>query len=155
MVFRRWSILVFLICFAALPSLAADDGVCHERTKKCMNNLDKMLRERGWAGLEMEADGSGGYKVVRVLDESPARQAGFLEGDRVLALNGVRYSDVDGKAALKTRQKLKAGVEVTYRVARAGQETDLAIRLGSIPMAVKTRWISQLTRGEDAEKEFS
>lgn len=66
-------------------------------------------------GLYYETRGQDGVRVTRVVENSPAARAGLGEGDRILAINGKRVSDMD---ALQIRSEINLH-------ARSGLELDV------------------------------
>ena len=151
---KRWGLLTILVLF--VPALtSAADLPCADPTTTCASKLHKMLEQRGWAGLEMEASARPGLTVVRVLDGSPARRAGLLYGDTIVAINGTRINPGNAASLARLLKKTKPGSKATYTIARNGTETDIEVDLGAIPHDVRTRWITKYTHGGSGKLEFS
>jgi carboxyl-terminal processing protease len=77
---------------------------------------------RSWMGFAILTRTGGYPRVVGVLEGSPAAQAGMVEGDTVLA--------VDGKDFVQDPADLRAfepGQRFTVRVRRGGRELDLVV----------------------------
>jgi hypothetical protein len=93
--------------------------------------------ELGWAGISyLQADlppgGIWGMKpggVIMVYPDGPADEAGFRQGDVLLAINGVDLKDVDRLRQVDRR--VRTGDVVVYRVARDGVEREYRVRFAS------------------------
>lgn len=86
-------------------------------------------------------------KVGKVMDNSPAEEAGIKEGDEVVAINGRKlYSNQQLSDILN---KLESGEEATVGIMRNGEKIDLKV----FPRQVKlTRSLCRLTMpGKDGE----
>lgn len=69
-----------------------------------------------------------GVIVSFVTPNSPAVQAGLMNGDVIIRCNQVKVNDVQRFQGLLA--ELKAGAALNLRIVRAGQEQDLAVVLG-------------------------
>lgn len=73
----------------------------------------------------------GGARIVRVVDGSPAEEAGLERGDIVIAIGG---EVVRGPAALtKKIRDREPGTRIGLRVIREGEKIDLDVELGERP----------------------
>lgn len=143
--------LLLLALLASSPGWAAKNGeLCRDSTTKCMNRNSRLLQQRGWAGLELDRNGSGGLAVTKVLYGSPALEAGIREGDLLVSLNGEKLSADNHDAASLARNALRAGAEAVYVVSRDGSNKEITLTLAAIPPAVMGRWVSMLAR-EDSD----
>jgi serine protease Do len=90
--------------------------------------------ERGWLGVQiqdftpelaasMNVKDAKGALVAEVVDGSPAKRAGFAQGDVVVALNGREVTD--SKVLTRQVAALKAGERATFTVLREGSRRDL------------------------------
>ena len=131
-------ILILAVCTLAL----AGESKCTASTQDCLNKMAAKLAARGWVGLELEEnEKTGGLTVNRVVPYSPATEAGFREGDVLLALNGVGFAEENHEALKEIKQDMKPGTEVTYTVARKGKERDLDVTLTELPEDLLAQWI--------------
>ena len=139
-------LLVMLVVLGVAPAAQAGEkyGRCTGETQECLDAMAKSLRNRGWVGLEL--DDSGGLEnmvVTRVVPGSPAEAAGFHEGDRLVALNGVEFRK-DNISKLKAmRGDHTPGKQVTYRVQRRGGARELWVTLAAMPDSVIASMIGQ------------
>jgi S1-C subfamily serine protease len=101
------------------------------------------FQSRGWVGIELDSDDTGVLTVTKVEPDSPAEAAGLKQGDVLLALNGIRFSEENKEAMKGAQAKMTIGATVTYTVDRAGRNMDMDITLGSIPDTVMAKWIGR------------
>lgn len=109
---------------------------------------DEILRtghiRRGYLGLGMQPvrlpeplarslhlDSPAGLIVLSVEPEAPAGQAGFLVGDVLLWMDGVRVTDTDDVQAVLDPSRV--GKSVPAVLLRAGARVELAVRIGERP----------------------
>lgn len=81
------------------------------------------------SGLQIGPADNGFPEIVFVSPDSPAAEAGFLEGDIIKSINNI---DIKHIPAIVTLQKLlreKAGTEYTFRVLRDGQTEKIKLTL--------------------------
>lgn len=145
----RTVLALLAVAALALP-LAAGDYKCSEDTQTCLNKLAAKLKNYGWVGIEMDQDEeSAKMTVTKVIVDSPAMEAGFQEGDVLLAMNGIEFGEDNKEKVYAARKDLGVGSEVTYTVDRAGcchkkgGKTDLTVTLGKLPEDVMTAWIGR------------
>lgn len=135
-------IAVVMTMVVAGPATAGEGGKCSASTQDCLNYMAKNLENRGWVGIEMDDEGGMDKMVVtRVVEDSPAQRAGFREGDVMVAVNGVTFSDENQKKLKDVRYSMTPGADFTYTVARRGKKIDLEVELGRIPENVRAEWI--------------
>ena len=141
--------LVLMIALAALLAAAVPAAAgekCSGETQTCLNKLAGELKARGWVGLETEKQ-DGKLVVTSVEPEGPARLAGIVVGDVLVAMDGVEFNQVNEKALYAVKKNHQVGSTVTYTVARggcchkAGKTTDVAVTRGELPEAVLARWV--------------
>jgi len=117
---------------------------CSASTQECLDYMAIKFKDRGWVGIEMEIDEeTSAMSVTRVEARSPAMEAGFKEGDVLVALNGVRLDDENKEKVKAAQQKMTIGSTVTYTVERNGKKKDLDVTLGQMPEAVLAKWIGR------------
>ena len=106
-------------------------------------NMDSVLMKRPALGLELSGTGSPrdtiGVFVSRVTPKGPAENAGIVEGDRIVAINGVdlKVNAADAgdsyASGLPTRRlqrevaKVTPGTAVTLRVWSGGRVRDVRV----------------------------
>lgn len=109
-------------------------------------DLDSTLMKRAALGIQLSSTGTMrdtiGVFVARVTPKGPAENAGIIEGDRIVAINGVdlRVNAADAgdsyAAGLPARrltrevQKLAPGNTATLRVWSGGRVRDVRVTLG-------------------------
>lgn len=95
-------------------------------------------------GLSWDAErgARGEFVVTGVLAGSPAAAAGLKSGDHIAAINGVEIAD----SSAFRRAVLAADADTTLSVVRAGEPTDVPVRLAGTPIRVGISW-----RRDDAE----
>jgi predicted metalloprotease with PDZ domain len=126
----------------AAPAMAGEAGECSASTQDCLNYLVKSLNNRGWVGIEMDDKGGAGMMIItRVIDGSPAQNAGFQVGDALVAVNGVTFSEENEKQLKDIQYSMIPGNDFTYTVSRKGSKVDLDVELGTLPDDVKAQWI--------------
>lgn len=84
-------------------------------------DTDAEAGARPWLGITIqntEDESNGGVEVVGVTEGAPAAEAGVREGDRIVAIDGVRVEDVDGLADAIFSKGL--GKKATLVLARGG-----------------------------------
>lgn len=114
------------------------------------------VRSGNFLGLEVRENDSGsledlffapGVKVTRVVDNSPAEQAGFQVGDVLLTVGA---QEVNDPSALKTLvQRATAEVDLTLRASRGDSVFDVQVRLvskGSAAPEAERVWRSDPSR---------
>ncbi|MFW6154643.1 MAG: trypsin-like peptidase domain-containing protein, partial [Planctomycetota bacterium] len=85
---------------------------------------------RGFLGVSFEPTDEG-VRVVAMLDDSPAAQAGVQVGDLIVAINGDPITD--GQDFRYVIGQMAPGTEVTLTVRRDGERQDLTVMLGQQP----------------------
>ena len=117
---------------------------CEASTQECLDYMTTKFKDRGWVGIEMEIDEeTSAMSVTKVEARSPAMEAGFKEGDVLVALNGVRLDDKSKEKVKGAQQKMTIGSTVTYTIERNGKMKDLDVTLGQIPEAVLAKWVGR------------
>jgi S1-C subfamily serine protease len=87
---------------------------------------------RGWLGIEMDMSGTQPV-VTRVVERSPAADAGFRSGDTLTSVNGISFSP-GNDAAMQEFMKngFKIGDTVVYTADREGSIVTLTATLAKI-----------------------
>jgi C-terminal processing protease CtpA/Prc len=125
---------------------------CTMPLQQCIDRMSSSLKTTGWVGIEFDDTvvTNGGYKVVKVIEGSPAEKAGLQPGDVLYALNGVRIAQDKPAALAKARQEWKPGQSVTYTVKREGVDRDIRLTLAPMPADVMARWIGEHMKEHEA-----
>lgn len=127
----------------------AQDGKAKAASSKHAS-IDKIMAEKaahGWLGFETSKNEStGSITVVKVAAGSPASQAGFREGDELVALNGIALTAENKDQLKKAKAGLAVGKQVNYTIRRAGNERQLTATLGAVPQSVLAEWRSQIEK---------
>jgi S1-C subfamily serine protease len=77
-------------------------------------------------------DVPGGVAVARVAQNSPASQAGIMQNDVIVAIDGKAIQDgIDFQAALKGK---RPGDTMTFAILRGPQKSDIKVTLGQPPV---------------------
>jgi predicted metalloprotease with PDZ domain len=149
---RTVSLLVLTSVLALAPVAFAGGGKeCNHQGKAAHSAKIAEMKSHGYLGIETKKDeASGTYTIAKVAAGSPAEQAGFRTGDVLVALNGVAVRADNKEALKKAKANLAVGKQVTYTVARNGQNQELTATLAPVPEAVLAKWIAE---EEAAQKE--
>ena len=103
-----------LLALAPVALAGHDHYKCTKATQECLNEMSASLKNSGWIGIELDKSEDGKMLVKKVVPGSPAQQAGFSEGDVLVALQGIKLGDESNQEALKAAKKAMApGKQVT------------------------------------------
>ena len=141
------------VAVAVAPLSAGESGKkCTMPLQECIDRMSAALKTTGWVGIEYEeSDASGGgYRVTKVVEGSPAQNAGLQPGDVLYALNGVRLSSENNAALAKVRKEWKPGQSVTYTIQREGVDRNITLTLAPMPADVMARWIGEHMKEHEA-----
>jgi carboxyl-terminal processing protease len=103
--------------------------------------LDRVEASRIGVGLSLERDPERGLKVSQSLEGSPAAQAGLVDGDAILAIDGVSTHNLGIENALAHLQGGVIGTRVVLRVRRSTTGSVRLVRLERVRIA--TRAVSE------------
>lgn len=133
-----------VVVFLGADCATAGDYRCDEEAATCLNGMARHLKKKGWVGIEIDHEESRGAMVVRrVVPDSPAENSGFQIGDVLVSFNNISYSGDDQVELKKAYARAAPGDEVTYVVARDGDQVELKIELARVPANVVASWIGQ------------
>jgi S1-C subfamily serine protease len=100
----------------------------------CLAHVD----DRPWMGMDIvdcrTESGGHGVGVVHVENDAPARDAGILPGDVVVAMNGLRLSGSDDFICRVSG--LSVGQRLHLTVLRGGEVRFPTVRLGMWPLNI-------------------
>jgi len=112
----------------------------HVPLREFLKNWDAMLDKKfvgkgpfaqeavAFLGVSTEDREEGGVVIKVVGDETPAAEAGLLEGDVILALNG---EELEGAVQFSASLKLfKPGEKVKLKILRDDKEKEIEVELG-------------------------
>ena len=135
-----WILAPALIVALAAPVFAGDHK-CTASTQECLNMMAQKLKTKGWIGVELDNE-SGKLEVTKVIEDSPAMEAGLKAGDILVAVNGIAYADENNEKMEALRETMTKGKTFTFTVLKNGKnEKDIDITLGSIPDELLATWI--------------
>src|SRR5213594_3337947 len=69
---------------------------CNMTAEECAQEMQKNMATRGWLGIVLEESPEATMAITKVYPASPAEQAGFQVGDRIVSLNGVDVNEKNG-----------------------------------------------------------
>ena len=132
------SVLIFLL---VIPAQAEEPfQKCEKEFKVCLDELVAKYKQKGWLGiLDLAINEKGQFVVATLAQEGPAVQAGFEEGDILVAFDGKKIRNY--KDLLGYHQNLKVGDIVQYTVERDGEEIVLDVLLREGVARVIAGWI--------------
>lgn len=152
--FRRSVVVIALAGMFSPDTLVAGGHYhpCNMPVQECIDRMSSSLKTTGWVGIEFDDSTvtSGGYKVVKVIDGSPAQKSGLQPGDVLYALNGVRIAQNSKEALAKARQDWKPGQSVIYTVKREGVDREIRLTLAPMPADIMARWIGEHMKEHEA-----
>lgn len=131
------------LCVAlAAPALAGGGEKCTKDAQACLNSWAKD-REHGWVGFYLDkSEKDGAYTITGLYPKSPAEGAGFMTGDILIALNGVKMGS-DENAMKKVKGDWKPGQSVAYTINRSGKEMTIDVTLAEMPEEVFASMLGQ------------
>jgi S1-C subfamily serine protease len=90
--------------------------------------------QRGMLGISLSRPGNEGPIVAHPIPDSPAAAAGILDGDEVLAIDGVKVGSPEETARLVGKQTAGQKVKVSIRRADKEQEIDVTLAPAQAPV---------------------
>lgn len=90
---------------------------------------DTTLGEFDGIGITFSTNSKGEYVIVSTIEGTPARKAGLKAGDRIVAVDGKTYDNMD---AVSAAVKGKAGTKVTITYERDGKQKDVTMERATI-----------------------
>jgi len=150
---RRWSRRLLALAItdtviAALVLALIASGVW--RWSDVMGSRTEPASGGGWVGVTIvpNPDKRGETQISRVVPDSPAARAGLRTGDVIVAVDGAPVRS-PGDLTLRVRSA-PPGLSRTFRITRAGQESDVVVVPGAVaadarPPAVSVFSVSPTT----------
>ena len=125
-----------------LPSLdailkAIDDPYTFYMTPEQYDAFNQSVNGQTVVGIgaTVETAYNGGYRVMSVLPDSPAQEAGIRPGDIITAANGTAMSpEVDPRIPVSGQE----GTSVTLTINRNGQTLELTLTRRAVPIPIVT-----------------
>lgn len=84
------------------------------------------------SGMQFCRDADGNPEVMYVSAGTPSAKAGVQIGDRLVAVNGIMVSHLDGLKEVRALFREKPGTEYTLTVARAGATREIRVKLADL-----------------------
>lgn len=103
----------------------------YENQQVIVERGDDFDREFPWdrSGLQLWRPDGEEIEVLFVPNGTPAAEAGFREGDAILAVNGIDVEHLGGLTSLRALLREDPGTEYVFRIAREGTESELKLVL--------------------------
>ena len=134
---RRGILTILALLLLAAP-LAA--GQCEHEAQECLDYLMTM-RDRGFAGVDLDSEAAEGWVITKVHPDSPAASGGVRVGDILLKIEDVPLGDQE--AMKKLDEIMKPGNSVGFTVRRQGREKTLRLELTRMPDEVFARFVGE------------
>ncbi len=135
---RFW--IVAAMCLVAVPAFAGD-GECTASTQECLDYMTNQLKNTGWVGVELDMSSGEGAEIVKVVEGSPAEEAGIQVGDVLLAISGIELKEENTEKLRAARAEKKPGSSVSWSMSRNDEHRELAITLAPMPADILARYI--------------
>lgn len=115
----------------------AGDSKCTHNTQECLDLMAVQYKTSGWVGVWLETGDDekkyGPMTVTKVVEDSPAEEAGIQVGDVLVAIGGIQLAEGNQEKLKEARMSRKPGDEVTWSIERGEEALDVAIKLGAMP----------------------
>jgi C-terminal processing protease CtpA/Prc len=140
---RAWIVVAAVVMLAVAGAGVA--GEKHERckgsTQDCLDKMSTKLSNKAWLGVGYEPTDEGQWIITKVVEGSPAEQAGFRKGDVLIAMNGISYAKENTDEIKKAWSKVRPGSEVRYVVKRSSGKAELEATLGTMPPEMVAEYV--------------
>ena len=127
---------VILVAFSA-PLFAGHGKGNYEKctagTQECLDMMASHYKDKGWIGIHADRTEEGKLLVSKIVEGSPAEEAGLAEGDVFFAISGVEYNEANQEKLEKVQKSMTPGKTFTITITRDGNNKDIDITLGSFP----------------------
>jgi C-terminal processing protease CtpA/Prc len=134
-----------LATLALTGPVLAGDSKCTHNTQECLDYMATQMKDSGWVGVELEGsdDKYGPMTLTKVVEGSPAAEAGLQKGDVLVAIGGIPLGDGNQEKLTQARASRKPGDSVTWSITRGEQPLEVGIKLGAMPADILARYIGQ------------
>jgi len=140
---RSAGVAVALACLMIPAARAADRPPCSPDDRECIESLAARLKASGWVGVVLEREKpTDDFTVSTVIPDSPAEKAGIRPGDILVAINGVKVSEIKDERLSSTCKDRKPGDSVTYTIRRDDADRELNMTLAPMPAKVLARYLA-------------
>jgi predicted metalloprotease with PDZ domain len=120
-------------CILVCP-VVASDYKCTATTQECLDSMVAHYKQKGWIGVNLERDESSkGMEITSVVPDGPASKAGFRAGDRMTAMNGIKFAPENEEKLAEVQKSFKPGARFTFTILRDGKEMKIVLTLGRFP----------------------
>jgi C-terminal processing protease CtpA/Prc len=136
-------VAVLMLLAVASGAVAGESKKCDGAPEDCIAKIKEKAKSKGWLGVELKKNEKKHVVITSVVDDSPAAQAGFQEGDIIVALNGIDYYSDDKQDQKKIKKAWAPDNEVTFTVKRDGAKRDVVVTLSSMHKDVVKSWIKK------------
>ena len=123
---------------------------CNMTAEECAQEMQKNMATRGWLGITLDKSDETAMTITKVYPGSPAEQAGFRAGDKVVSINGVEVNEKNQEKLHGMYKKAKIGEHVTYVVERGSEDVTLKATLAQIPTDVLTASVNDHMKADHA-----
>ncbi len=137
-------------CHGKSAEAANAKGECNMSAEECAAHMQKDMATRGWLGVDKEKGADGYLTISKIYPGSPAEQAGFQVGDKLVSVNGIDLSAANMEKSWKATKNIKIGDTATYVVSRGSQNMTLKATLVKIPDDVLAASIDKHVKEEHA-----
>jgi M6 family metalloprotease-like protein len=136
------------------PDISAYQPLTKARTTKISRNEAVTSGQPGYLGIQVEVRRGSRLRITSVADDSPAANAGILEGDLLIAIDDEKLTDLD--AFRDKLQSVTSGGTVHLKLERKGKSVSVKTRLEPTSRPLKLaaqRGVLGLRVGENKEGE--
>jgi C-terminal processing protease CtpA/Prc len=133
---KRFSVVFAAAAILSLSAAAAlaGDYQCTTSTQECLDHMAANFSSYGWAGLEGDYDKEKGlFTVTAIVANSPAAEAGLMEGDVVFGINGTYFAKMDDEDWKASKAERVPGSTANYMIKRDGHKKEVAVALAAMP----------------------
>jgi S1-C subfamily serine protease len=137
---KRFSVVFAAAAILSLSAAAAlaGEGPCTASTQECLDNMAAKYSSYGWAGLEGDYNEEKGlFTVTSIVADSPAAEAGLMEGDVVFGINGTYFAKMGDEDWKASKAERVPGATASYMFKRDGHKKEVAVVLAEMPGDMK------------------
>ncbi len=144
-IMKRFAYVTLAFALLSVPfALAGEGHHCKADAQACINKIAEKAANKGWMGVELdEAQYATALIITKVVPDSPAAKANLQPGERLVALNGIKYGSDESKMA-EAYKAMTPGNTVTMTIGSAkGVDRQVKITLAAMPEDVVAKWLGQ------------